>query len=114
MANLAEILTKRYQQYAWTIEADNYNSLIWYPQNSISKPAESELRAYDAEVSLELRWDVVKHKRNKLLAFCDWTQMTDSPLSSEVKTAWASYRQQLRDIPQQGVEPEQVIWPVTP
>lgn len=114
MANLAEILTKKYQQCAWTIEADNYNSLVWYPQNTIEKPTEAELRAFDAEVSLELRWDVIKHKRNKLLEYSDWTQLADSPLSSEIKSSWATYRQQLRDIPQQGVEPENVVWPVAP
>jgi hypothetical protein len=36
--------------------------------------------------------------RNKLLADSDWTQMNDSPLSNEVKTAWATYRQELRDM----------------
>lgn len=114
MANLAEILTKKYQGYAWTITADDYNSLVWYPENTISKPTEVELRTFDAEVSLELRWDVVKRRRNVLLETSDWTQLADSPLSSEVKTAWATYRQQLRDIPQQGVEPENVSWPTQP
>lgn len=114
MAKLAEILTKKYQQCAWTITGDDYNSLVWYPENTIPKPTEAELRAFDAEVSLELRWDVVKRKRNQLLELSDWTQLTDSPLSSEVKTAWVTYRQQLRDIPQQGVEPENVIWPSRP
>ena len=36
--------------------------------------------------------------RNKLLADSDWTQMNDSPLANEAKTAWATYRQSLRDI----------------
>ena len=36
--------------------------------------------------------------RNKLLADSDWTQMNDSPLTNEVKTAWATYRQELRDL----------------
>jgi hypothetical protein len=36
--------------------------------------------------------------RNKLLADSDWTQMNDSPLTNEVKTAWATYRQELRDM----------------
>ena len=36
--------------------------------------------------------------RNKLLADSDWTQMNDSPLTNEAKTAWATYRQELRDM----------------
>lgn len=114
MATLAQILSKKYSGTEWTITGDDYNTLQWYPSNSIPKPTEEELRAFDAEVSLELRWDAVKYKRNKLLEVCDWTQLTDSPLSTETKTAWANYRQQLRDVPQQGVEPENVVWPTQP
>lgn len=36
--------------------------------------------------------------RDTLLSQTDWTQMNDSPLSNEDKTAWATYRQELRDI----------------
>jgi len=41
----------------------------------------------------------VKSYRNALLAWSDWTQFNDSPLSSSKKTEWATYRQALRDIP---------------
>jgi len=37
-------------------------------------------------------------KRDGLLDDTDWTQMNDSPLTNEVKTAWATYRQELRGI----------------
>lgn len=37
--------------------------------------------------------------RNSLLSQSDWTQFNDSPLTSEQKTAWATYRQELRDLP---------------
>jgi len=37
--------------------------------------------------------------RNIKLKKCDWTQATDSPLSDEKKAEWATYRQQLRDLP---------------
>jgi len=36
--------------------------------------------------------------RNKLLAETDWTQGNDAPLSDSEKTAWVSYRQELRDL----------------
>ena len=55
-------------------------------------------------------------KRNKLLADSDWTQMNDSPLSNEDKTAWATYRQELRDISDLASWPnlEEADWPVAP
>ena len=37
--------------------------------------------------------------RDMKLKRCDWTQATDSPLSDEKKAEWATYRQQLRDLP---------------
>ena len=38
-------------------------------------------------------------ERNRLLTNTDWTQVTDSPLSSDKKTEWANYRTALRDLP---------------
>jgi hypothetical protein len=38
----------------------------------------------------------MRHQRNRLLAASDWTMAPDAPND---KTAWAEYRQQLRDFP---------------
>jgi len=38
----------------------------------------------------------MKHQRNILLAQSDWTMHSDAPTD---KTAWAAYRQALRDFP---------------
>jgi len=40
----------------------------------------------------------LRQKRNSLIASSDWTVLSDSPLSAELKTAWLEYRQELRDI----------------
>jgi hypothetical protein len=47
----------------------------------------------------------LRSKRNALIASCDWTVLSDSPLSAEIKTAWLEYRQELRDITE-GVNTE--------
>ena len=54
--------------------------------------------------------------RNKLLADSDWTQMNDSPLSNEDKTAWAVYRSELRNLPDDAAWPNlsDEDWPVAP
>jgi hypothetical protein len=54
--------------------------------------------------------------RNKLLADSDWTQMNDSPLTNEAKTAWATYRQELRDMSDLAAWPNIADddWPVAP
>ena len=54
--------------------------------------------------------------RNKLLTDSDWTQMNDSPLSNEDKTAWATYRQELRDMSDLASWPNIADddWPIAP
>lgn len=51
----------------------------------------------------------VRVLRDTLLAQCDWTQLPDVPL--ETKTAWATYRQALRDITNQPGFPDVIEWP---
>jgi len=54
--------------------------------------------------------------RNTKLSETDWTQMNDSPLANDVKTAWATYRQELRDLSDLDEWPnlEDADWPVAP
>jgi|GEM_PF-1003001 len=42
----------------------------------------------------------IRHQRDRLLAECDFTQLPDAPISSELKTAYTVYRQALRDLPE--------------
>ena len=65
----------------------------------------------DAEVAATNR-----ATRNTLLSDSDWTQMNDSPLSNEDKTAWATYRQELRDVTDLDAWPNMGDddWPVRP
>lgn len=56
----------------------------------------------------------VREQRDRLLKDSDWTQMPDSPLAEEKKNAWQTYRQALRDVPQQEGFPENVTWPDAP
>jgi hypothetical protein len=53
----------------------------------------------------------VRQSRSDKLADCDWTQVADSPVD---KTAWATYRQALRDITTQSGFPWSVTWPDAP
>lgn len=53
-----------------------------------------------------------KTKRNRLLYDSDWTQMPDVTLPN--KAAWATYRQELRDIKKQSGYPTDIVWPTPP
>lgn len=56
------------------------------------------------------QWASIRADRNKRLADCDWTQLPDAPVDA---TAWAAYRQELRDITAQP-DPFNIIWPTAP
>ena len=49
--------------------------------------------------------------RDRLLVACDWTQLPDTPAD---KTAWAAYRQALRDFPATWAPGPTVTFPDTP
>jgi hypothetical protein len=54
----------------------------------------------------------VRGWRNLQLDLSDWTQMSDVDLTN--KWDWAVYRQQLRDLPEQGNDPKLWVLPVSP
>lgn len=59
----------------------------------------------------------IRTKRVAALAETDWTQLPDSPLSQEMREAYAIYRQAWRDLPdnQGSVNSiEDIQWPVKP
>lgn len=58
-----------------------------------------------------ITWDMVRSKRNELLAASDWTQLADAPVD---KAAWATYRESLRDITETFDKPDAVVWPTKP
>ena len=64
-------------------------------------------------VATENQWMSIRTDRNKRLADCDWTQLTDAPISNTEAQNWASYRQALRDITTQS-EPFHIQWPDQP
>jgi len=80
-----------------------------------------EEAARDAE---ELAWnngafdraiENLRIKRNQLLAETDWTVLPDSPIAN--KTAWQTYRTELRDLTNGLTTVEQVnavTWPTKP
>jgi hypothetical protein len=53
----------------------------------------------------------IRKNRDIELTLSDWTQLPDTNVD---KTAWANYRQALRDVPQQEGFPYSIIWPAKP
>ena len=56
----------------------------------------------------------VRTSRDALLAECDWVAVKAFETGSSVSAQWATYRQALRDIPDQADFPITVTWPDKP
>jgi len=56
-------------------------------------------------------WVFLREERNRLLAACDWTVATDSPVDV---VSWTTYRQALRDLPANTIDPFSPVWPTSP
>ena len=63
------------------------------------------------EVSDELYLLRLRNWRNKQLADTDWTQASDAPVD---KSAWAIYRQALRDLPSSNSDARKINLPIKP
>ena len=73
---------------------------------------EAELDAMAEAVDLDL--SNVRATRNNLLSASDWTQIGDATLGDHTAEEWRTYRQALKDIPENYTRVSQVVWPEDP
>ena len=59
----------------------------------------------------ETSWEIIRKKRDFLIRTTDWTM---TPGCTVDQSAWAAYRQTLRDIPQTYSNYGSVVWPKAP
>jgi len=78
-------------------------------EGNVTTAAQNEA-AYKAAKDAE-QAKSVRNSRTEMLKDSDWTQIADSTAD---KTAWATYRQALRDITTQAGFPWTIEWPVAP
>jgi hypothetical protein len=102
-----------------TIKVDGeYSNDYYYKDGILHKKSPKPDLYYDFNIETK-EWvfnqskllATIRAKRNQLLESSDWTQLPDVP--PETKTAWATYRQQLRDITAQA-DPFNITWPIPP
>jgi hypothetical protein len=120
----------------WTDPALGVQDCAWWPEEDVSKPlgefeiygAETLTLAHERKVVIvdravepmpqaqidvinESKAQDIRTQRNAELVASDWTQVIDAPVD---QTAWATYRQALRDISLQAEFPHNVVWPTKP
>jgi hypothetical protein len=87
--------SKTHRQSRSIQQVDGVWTQVWTIQQLAQDTASANVRGY----------------RDELLAASDWTQVADAPVD---KTAWATYRQALRDASAQEGFPYTVEWPTQP
>ena len=71
------------------------------------------IKPWEEEANIETEWFFkrIRNWRTAELAASDWTQLADSTAN---KTAWATYRQALRDLPASNEDPKKIKFPTRP
>jgi len=99
------------------LNANSYKLTQSVPPHSIvewngpdAQPTEAELQAaYDTAV-VNVALADLRSKRNQLLTETDYLALSDVTMTDEMR----SYRQALRDLPANTVDPANPVWPVKP
>lgn len=79
----------------------------------------AEREAYERDVLPGLLWQQLRTRRNQLLAETDWVtlQALDKSIDGfgiQLPQVWMDYRQALRDLPANTVDPANPVWPTKP
>lgn len=94
----------------WALSGETYEGLDWRDEGE--PPTESECQLAWEEIKHDIMLEPIREQRSRTLFMCDWTQLPDAPVDAE---AWATYRQELRDLPESITNPmESFDWPTPP
>ena len=105
---------------SYGIRDEDYSKIEWM-DSSNSLPSLDAINAKIAELDAAEPMRLLREERFRRLSECDWTQGADVPNS--IKTAWQTYRQQLRDLPASAspkldefyeLDLSSVTWPTEP
>jgi len=139
-----EKLLKIQQDFSWIPE--NVHAVQWYDtwgeveyndgspnkkieelgifEQAVIDHGNEKQRIADEEAAREAARDYMEELRfirNRKLSDCDWTQAADVQLSDAKKAEWTAYRQELRDLPENVVDPKPLVldlnhpdWPIPP
>ena len=88
-------------------ESMDWTTVSWNGSELVEDPSKVQAKIQQA-------WTALRTQRNRLLQQSDWTALSDAHLSQDKKDAWFTYRQSLRDLPENATDPTQVTWPVSP
>jgi len=98
----------------WISMNSDYETLNWLSEDT-EKPTKIEIELEIQRLHEEKPWKELREERNTRIANTDYLFTSDFPHpTEEAKQAWLDYRQALRDLPANTVDPENPVWPQAP
>lgn len=108
--SIVSALMDLFQEYIWSIDDEDYDTLIWHESNTVEKPTLAVLQTRADELIAEQPMKDLRATRNELLADTDWWAVSDRTITIEE----SAYRQALRDLPANTADPANPTWPTKP
>jgi len=107
----------------FVLRGNTYAGIEWL-DDSQTKPTEDEVNTKVAELKTAEPMRLLRKERDKRIATSDWRITKAKETSTNIPTAWKTYRQALRDLPA-GSDPKliddtdfldmsSVTWPTPP
>jgi len=75
-----------------------------------TQPTSSEINTELARLKAQQPWNELRAERKRRIAETDYLALSDKTLTDDMKT----YRQELRDLPQNTDDPANPVWPIKP
>lgn len=89
---------------------NGYWTEVWSIHPTYDDPTEQA--TWEAECR-DIQWNTVRAHRDDLLARTDYTDLPNTPITTECRNNFIVYRQALRDITNQP-DPYNITWPTAP
>ena len=94
----------------WVLRGDE---LEWLDTEQ-TRPTDAEIEAEVNRLIAEQPAKEARAERDRRLSNTDWVVTKYKEMSKAVPTAWKTYRQALRDLPEQSGFPTNIEWPQEP
>ena len=114
MTDIGFVIATYYSGQGFYIDNNDYETLRWYEDNTITKPTLEELtEKWDEHLAAQPLKEL-RQERNKRLVECDWVVIRATSTDTLVPEEWKVYMQTLRDLPSTTDDPTNPVWPVQP
>ena len=104
------------------VRGDTYSGIEWLDKSQ-TQPTEEEVDAKLLELKAEEPMRLLREERDRRIVKSDWRIVKAKETSTNIPTAWKTYRQALRDLPASStpkldsndyLDMSSVTWPTPP